>query len=172
MSKSAGDAALDALRDLFRYHEWATLTLVDRCRSLTAEQLSQSAPGTRGAILDTLVHLVAADQRYQRRFGVNPDPVVREDAGATLDVLDKAISRQAAGWQAIVNGLDDYDITIEAEPRNDWPEAPHSQNLLLLQAIHHGNDHRTHICTILGSLDLEVPEIDGWSYWSAERVAR
>jgi hypothetical protein len=51
--------------------------------------------------------------------------------------------------------------------RGSWPETRHAQNLFLLQAIHHGNDHRTHICTVLSVLGLEPPDIDGWSYWAA-----
>jgi uncharacterized damage-inducible protein DinB len=37
--------------------------------------------------------------------------------------------------------------------------------MLLIQAIHHGNDHRTQICSTLGALGEEVPELDGWRFW-------
>ena len=36
--------------------------------------------------------------------------------------------------------------------------------ILLVQAIHHGNDHRTHICTVLSSHGVSVPEMDVWAY--------
>ena len=36
--------------------------------------------------------------------------------------------------------------------------------LLMAQTLNHGNEHRAHICTILGALGLEVPELDGWSW--------
>ena len=168
---ATGDAALEALRDLFRYHQWATLRLIDHCATLADDELSATAPGTRGSIIDTLRHIVSADHRYLRRLGVPADPAWNEDE-ASLDLLRAAVSKQAASWQAIIDRLAEIDITIPAQPDNQWPEAPHSQNLMLLQAIHHGNDHRTHICTILGSMNLEVPEVDGWSYWAAERIPR
>jgi hypothetical protein len=38
--------------------------------------------------------------------------------------------------------------------------------MLLIQAIHHGNDHRTQICSTLGARDLPLPEIDGWDFWA------
>ena len=170
--KPNGAAALEVLRDLLRYHEWATLQLIDHCATLTPQQLEASAPGTRGSIIETFRHIVGADQRYQRRLGVEAEPVVREDGGATLEVMRVAFMRQAAAWQSIIGRLGELDVTIPAEPENQWPEAPHAQNLLLLQALHHGNDHRTHIGTILGSLGLEVPDVDGWSYWAAERASR
>lgn len=37
---------MDTLRELFRYHTWATLTLIDHCTGLPAEALCESAPGT------------------------------------------------------------------------------------------------------------------------------
>jgi len=169
---STGDAAIEAPRDLFRYHEWATLQLIDHCATLDEDQLSATAAGTRGSIIDTFRHIVGADQRYQRRFGVTVDPVVDEKGGASLDALRSAVSRQAGVWLSIIDRLQDFDITIPAQPENEWPVAPGSQDLLLVQAIHHGNDHRTHICTILGSAGLQVPDVDGWSYWAAERVPR
>ena len=33
-----------------------------------------------------------------------------------------------------------------------------------------GNDHRTQICSTLGALELELPEIDGWDYWANGRT--
>jgi hypothetical protein len=41
--------------------------------------------------------------------------------------------------------------------------------MLLIQAIHHGNDHRTQICSTLGALELPLPEIDGWDFWASQR---
>jgi hypothetical protein len=38
------------------------------------------------------------------------------------------------------------------------------QSLIVVQAIHHGNDHRTHIYTILGSHGIPFEEIDVWGY--------
>lgn len=166
------DAASGVLRELFRHHEWATLALIDHCGGLGPELLASSAAGTRGPILETIEHTVAADQRYQGRFGVEPDPVVREGDGASLAVMRAAFARQAAQWQSIIDRLDGFDITLPADPRDDWPETPHAENLLLLQALHHGNDHRTHVCTILGSLGLAAPDLDGWTYWATNRTSR
>ena len=37
----------------------------------------------------------------------------------------------------------------------------------LAQAVHHGTDHRSQICTALTSLGVEPPEIDVWAYGEA-----
>jgi hypothetical protein len=34
----------------------------------------------------------------------------------------------------------------------------------MAQAIHHADDHRSHILSILGARGLEVPELDVWAY--------
>ena len=155
---------MDPLRTMFRHHVWATQKLIDYCKSLPSEQLTDSAPGTRGTIMDTLVHLVAADQRYLAAMdGLAASPRIHETESATLDELRVAVDAQAARWETLVDRAPDLDVTLPA--RGDWPETKRAEDLLFLQAIHHGNDHRTHICTVLGANGLEVPDVSGWAYW-------
>ena len=59
---------MDPLRELFRYHSWATLRLLDHCAQLSASELDGSVPGTYGTVHDTLWHIVAADGRYIHRL--------------------------------------------------------------------------------------------------------
>ena len=42
--------------------------------------------------------------------------------------------------------------------------------IILIQALHHGNDHRTHICTVLGNHSLGYGEMDVWSFADATGV--
>ncbi len=138
--------------------------MLDHCASLPPERLEEQVPGTYGPIMDTLVHLVAADQRYLAVMdGREASPRVREGEAATLDDLRAAVRAQAARWEALVDRAPELDVTIPARGR--YPTTPRAEDLLFLQAIHHGNDHRTHVCTALGALGLEVPDVDGWSYW-------
>ena len=159
---------MEPLRALFQHHAWATLRLIDHCAGLPPEQLESTVPGTPGAIALTLRHLVAADQRYLRDMdGQEPGIVIRESVVATLDVLRAAAELQAARWLALVDEAPELDVTLSAQHGD--PEVMHGEDLIFLQAIHHGNDDRTHVCTILGALGLEVPELSGWEYWRAER---
>jgi uncharacterized damage-inducible protein DinB len=91
--------AMDTLRDLFRYHTWATLRLIDHCTGLPAEALRESAPGTYGPVLDTLVHLVAAEQRYLRRLpGEQPGMTMREGMSRRSPTCGRsARSRRSSG---------------------------------------------------------------------------
>ena len=36
--------------------------------------------------------------------------------------------------------------------------------IFITQALHHANEHRAHICTILGARGLEAPDVSGWGY--------
>ena len=38
---------------------------------------------------------------------------------------------------------------------------------LLAQAIHHADDHRTHVMSVLGAHGIEGPDLDLWSYADA-----
>lgn len=95
--------------------------------------------------------------------GLSPNPRIHETEPATLDDLRAGAEAQAARWNALVDRAPELEVTVPA--RGHWPDTPHAEVLLFLQAIHHGNDHRTQICTILGADGLEVPELDGWAYW-------
>lgn len=150
-------------RELFRHHAWATQALIDHCAGLPPDTLQATAPGTTDTIHHTLVHLVAADGRYLWLM-TGAMPSVRESAPPPLDQLRAHFVEQVRRWEEVLDRVDELDVTIPA--RDDQPAMPHARNLLLLQALHHGNDHRTHVCTILGACGLPAADISGWEYWS------
>jgi uncharacterized damage-inducible protein DinB len=146
--------------------------LIEHCQTLTREQLELSIPGTYGAIVPTLTHVIAEDQRLLKRItGQDAKEPVTEDGTFTLEQLHGVWLDQAERWRAVMRGLDTLDVTLPA--RGAWPEVPHAQELILLEAIQHGNDHRTHVCSVLGAHGLEVPFLCGWQFWrSTGRVVR
>jgi uncharacterized damage-inducible protein DinB len=158
---------MDPLDTMFRHHAWATLRLIDHCAALP-DALQAEVPGTRGTIEATLVHLVAADQRYLALMDGEQAAIrVSERETPSLADVRAAMEAQAERWSALVAGEAELDVTIPADDED--PETPEAEDLLFLQAIHHGNDHRTHVCTILGALGMEVPDLSGWQYWATER---
>ena len=157
---------MDPLREMFRHHAWATLTLLDYCAGLPPEKLREPALGTYGPILETFVHLVGADQRYLVGLtDEQPDAPIGRGEVLPLAELRPRFEASVRSWEALLDRVGELDVTLPG--RGDEPDVPHAQNLLMLQAIHHGNDHRTHICSVLSVLGLEAPDIDGWSYWGA-----
>jgi hypothetical protein len=68
----------------------------------------------------------------------------------------------------LLDRVPELDVTLPA--RGDRPEMPHATNLIFVQALHHGNDHRTQICTVLSANGYEAPDLSGWAYWRERRL--
>jgi uncharacterized damage-inducible protein DinB len=154
------------LVEAFRYNKWANLHLLGVCSSFTDEQLQMSAPGTYGTIASTFFHLLAAEQRYLKRLGAGEPQINERD--------DRFPGIAALREHAVRSG----DKLIEIAPYVSPDEAHDSSTarqgavrlysgVVVIQALHHGNDHRTHICTILGHNGLEYGDMDVWAYGDA-----
>jgi uncharacterized damage-inducible protein DinB len=152
------------LDDAFAHHTWATERLIDACATLTHEQLVTPTPGTYGPILATLAHLVSSDGWYLSFFREQPAPI-DEESSVTLADLRAAIAVNGAAWQDLLAG----DLNPEADlvERGDGGEFHQPAGLRLAQAIHHGTDHRSQVCTALTRHGIEPPEIDLWAYGEA-----
>jgi uncharacterized damage-inducible protein DinB len=153
------------LDDSMAHHIWATERLIDACASLTPEQLRTPAPGTYGSILDTFRHLVSSDGWYLTFFRDWTNLVDEEDEGVTLDAMRLAITTNGRAWMELLSAGPDGETDI-VEHGEGWDF--HSPlGFRFAQAIHHGTDHRSQICTALTSLGVEPPEIDVWAYGEA-----
>ena len=153
------------LSDAFGHHVWATLRIVDACRSLDAAQLDTAVPGTYGTILDTLRHLVGADRSYL--FALTAGAIERVDEDSMdLAELDAVMDENGRAWTALLaEDLDPERIVVRR--REDGSETHASLGIRLAQALHHGTDHRSQVCTALTSLGIEPPSIDVWDYAAA-----
>jgi len=152
------------LIEAFRYNKWANLNLLDVCTGLSNEQLQLTAAGTYGTIAATLMHLLAAEQRYLRRLmGTKPE-LHERDPEPTVAVLKEHATRSGDALIEVAGRLEP-DATIEEE--RDGRMMKLHLGVVLVQAMHHGNDHRTHICTILGSHGIPYGGMDVWAYGEA-----
>ena len=129
------------------------------------EQLDTKTPGTYGSIASTLMHLVDADERYLLRMDSPTLPPNQDRDPQPLKVLRDRMQEHKTRWNRMLERLDAGSLDATIEAHDDWPHTPEAERVLLLQAFHHGNDHRTQICSTLGALGLEVPDIDGWEFW-------
>jgi uncharacterized damage-inducible protein DinB len=160
---------MDPLSEAFQHHTWATEQLIRHLRGLPADALSATTTGVYGEVLATLSHLLDADGRYlQYLEGTPPPPRTGPDTTRPLDELADQLRDQAVRWRILLTRIDEIDVTLPA--RHERPELPHATNLLIAQALHHGTDHRTHICTVLSANGYEAPDLDVWTYWMARRA--
>lgn len=152
--------------DLFRHHAWATRRLLEHCRELPADVLEGTAPGTYGSVIVTLRHLSGADERYLSVLEGRPFRPELMESTAELDIpaLERAAADRAGRWEKLLEaGIDPGRAITREKPGGG--EHTLTTRTLLVQAIHHGNDHRTHVCTILGARDLDVPDLDAWHFY-------
>lgn len=141
----------------FGHHLWATRRLLEFCNGLSAEQLALDAPGTYGSIGATLDHLLSSDRSYFSRLnGTGRQPPL--DAGGPGPLLEH-LARSGEGWRAYLASGPDFEKAIEVERRGPVPAW-----VIVLQAVHHGNDHRANVGTVLLRHGLEAPEVDAWAY--------
>ena len=153
--------------DAFAHHRWATDALLDFCSRLTDEQLAHHAPGTYGSIIATLRHMVASDRWYLTFFPTSqsPLPEIDEESDTSLEDLRAESVRNAAAWSEVLTASPDPEADVaEIDPK--W-EFHVPLGVRLAQAIHHGTDHRSQVCTALTTLGIEPPEIDVWAYGDA-----
>ena len=156
------------LTHAFDHHVWATLRVLDACDGLTDEQLRTPVPGTYGSILDTMRHLVGADCGYLFVTASEPDALIDEYSMA-LPELRVVMERNGPMWARFLDTDPDPDEMI-IRHRDDGSETHAPIGIRLAQAIHHGTDHRSQICTVLTTLGIEPPFIDVWDFGESSAI--
>lgn len=157
------------LEELVRYHAWATGKLLAFVRQLPRDQLKLTAPGTFGRLEITAAHIVKSDEYYlelltgQRVFEALP-PLGRI-ADVDLADLSARTASNGARFAELIDHLPDPAMRVA----DDGETATMSE--LFVQAMHHANEHRAHIGTILGANDLRAPDVSGWAF-AKDRAAR
>ena len=164
------DAA--AFAALFRHHAWATDRLFEACEPLAESQLAFAAPGTYGPIGQTLKHLVESEERYVAFLRGIPGPDVggygRPTPPEGLEPSVRVLRRRAAASNAALLELA-VSSGVDEVVRGPFRGEARSVRALtvLLQALDHGVEHRTHVRAGLTMVGLEVPELDAWA-WDEE----
>lgn len=149
---------------LYEQNRWANLLLLDACKDLTEAQLDDaSIQGTYGSIRQTLLHLASAEGRYVWRLKGSPAPEPpREEKGfpgfdalrARLDESGHALMKLALSTPG--------DMPLSAS--FEGTDYSYVADLVKVQAINHGTEHRAQISTTLTQLGVKPPEMDGWSF--------
>ncbi len=146
-----------------RHDVWATQMLLERCRSLTKEQLQLTALGTYGTIQETFAHIVRANEGYLNTYGLIPQPFIELTAP-----IDEIASRLARVRDAVEQLFKSKEYDFDRRIRDERRKAELQLWVPLAQFSHHGSDHRSQICTILTLNGLDVPDLDVWAYAVAE----
>lgn len=150
------------LIELIRYNNWANAQVIAACQKLTEEQLIAAAPGAYGPIIATLWHMILAEADYIGRLtGSGPQPPSGWRDQPTLASLAAFAAQVAPALLETIQRVPPDHIVHEEEDGNTLD---YKAQLLFIQVINHGIEHRTNITTILSGLGLPALEVDGWGY--------
>jgi uncharacterized damage-inducible protein DinB len=147
------------MEDAFAHHVWATLRLVDACTGLDPEQLETAVPGTYGSILDTLRHCIGSDA-WDLFVATGDRASVIDEDDMDLSELRAAMESHGPAWSRLLAQDLDPDAVLDEVDEDDGYERHIAMSIQLAQALHHGTDHRSQICTALTALAVEPPAID------------
>jgi uncharacterized damage-inducible protein DinB len=158
--------ATPALDHVLRHNTWANKTLLEFCASLEPAALDLSAAGTYGTLYGTLQHIVGAEQFYIRLLTdeILGRPVRKTERRTLEDLIAIAA---LTGARAIAVAAKD-DVARVIAPGEDQTTV----GIVLAQVVHHGNEHRAHATTILGSHGRKTPKIGAWSYGIANGISK
>jgi uncharacterized damage-inducible protein DinB len=152
------------LAEMFRYNKWATLALVEACRSLTDQQLDHRRPGVSGSVRALLLHTVGGSQTFvlRTRGRQHEGELNRGSSWPGFDALLALAARAGDDLIAIAGALDtksEVDLPYQGKVFR-FPKS-----FFLVHAMEHSVEHRTEIKVALNQLGIQTPDLDGWA-WS------
>jgi uncharacterized damage-inducible protein DinB len=150
-----------ALHDPVRHNAWATTQLLAFCRGLDEHTLHATVPGTYGTILATLRHIIYCERDFLERLlgRQSSDPwQLGETTG--LNKLIELAAQLASDWEIFL--ASDVDSERPLPPDEGTNTIP--AGIVIAVVLYHGSEHRGQICTILGALGHEPPDLTPWAY--------
>jgi uncharacterized damage-inducible protein DinB len=158
----------EGLLDPLRHNDWATGQLLEFCRDLTSEQLQATSPGNYGTILATLQHLIGAESRYLFRLaGAEAGWPATPEGTEDLGILGGMVEDLSGMWQGLLSDGFDPERVVTWTSAVSGAHSEARAGILVAQTLNHGNEHRAQIFTILTTIGVEPPDLDGWSWGEA-----
>jgi len=155
------------LHDLAGHNAWATTQVLAVCQDVDGSTLDATVPGSYGTIIATLRHLIDSEASYLFRLtGAWPEYPWALGEAVGLDVLAERAALLATTWERFLAGGVDTERMGEARG-DDGTVFAVPAGVFVTQALRHANEHRAHICTILGALGHEPPDVSAWGYADA-----
>jgi uncharacterized damage-inducible protein DinB len=145
---------------LFEHNNWANFQIIQACSSLNDEQLdAEPQSATKGSIRSTLVHLVSSQRGYLALLTLPVE--ARPDTPLAFAELQESARISGEGLVALVRD----EPVKPPKPRLQTKDRYYVEPwVVMVQVINHATEHREQIKSMLSSLGVTPPDIDGWDY--------
>jgi uncharacterized damage-inducible protein DinB len=150
------------LEKLFEHNNWANARILQACAALSDEQLdAEPKSATQGSIRSTLFHLVTAQQGYLRLLTLPVEE--RRKPLPDLPFAELQSSATASGEALLALARDESSISMKGrlQETGGYTVEPW---VVMVQIINHATEHREQIKSMLTSLGVTAPSMDGWDY--------
>jgi len=157
----------DALRTHIDYTAWASQKLVATASLLSPEELSRDFQTSERCVLNTLVHVFAADRSWLSRLTEGkPHPGFVSSADYLLAVLQNQWPILHERWKRWALDLTDEKAAAPLD-YVDWNGVSHSQPVwqIVLHVVNHGTHHRGQVSGFLRALGHAPPPLDLLFYY-------
>ena len=148
---------------LFEHNNWANLQIIQTCSILSEAQLdSEPQSATMGSIRATLMHLVTSQRGYLALLTLPVE--ARPNTPLEFAESQESVIKSGEGLLELARDEAVKPIKTKLRTRDGYFAEPW---LVMVQAINHATEHREQIKSMLSSLGITPPEIDGWTYGEA-----
>ena len=148
------------LEKLFEHNNWANNQIIQACSALTDKQLdAEPQSATKGSIRETLIHLVRSQRGYLALLTLPMEE--RPHAHLEFAEVQQAARLSGEGFLALVRGELNLYSKTQLQTKDGYMVEPW---VVMVQAINHATEHREQINSMLSSLGVTPPNLDGWAY--------
>ncbi len=161
--------ALDQIRALYKYNEWANGHVLDAASQLTREELARELGASFGSVQGNLIHTLGAQNLWLSRWA-NSSPAGPPGPAAGLETLRQAYDESHRGLRAFVwslteDGLDRVFDYVDTE--GNAQRAP--LGITMLHVVNHGTHHRAETALLLTALGKPPRQLD-YGFFELERA--
>lgn len=162
----------DTLRTQLDYSAWASQRLLDAAAQLAPEELTRDFKTADKTVLDTLVHIYAADRIWLARVSGEPRATFIDPEDRDLGLLEAEWPALHQRWKLWLRDFTDGDVS-RVIAYHDTKGRPYSQPLwqIVLHLVNHGTHHRGQVSGFLRSMDRTPPPLDLIAYYRTTATA-
>ncbi len=158
--------SVDTLRLQLDYSAWASQRLLDAAAKLSPEELTRDFKTADKSVLDTLVHVYAADRVWLSRVLGEPRATFVDPEDRDLTLLQSEWPALQQRWKLWLRDFGEGDVTRQIsykDTRGNPYTTPAWQ--IVLHLVNHGTHHRGQISGFLRAMGHTPPALDLIAYY-------